>query len=173
VGIFIARISYGRTVREFIFGTLFVPSLFTFAWMTIFGDSALHIELFGQGGLQQAVAASLPDALFAFLDHFPLAAATTFMTIFIITTFFVTSADSGALVVAMIASGGDHEAGLAPRVIWAVTMGALAAGLLFAGGLGALQTAAIVTGLPFALVLLTMAAGIILLLRRECEPSGK
>ena len=173
VGIFIARISYGRTVREFIFGTLFVPSIFTFAWMTIFGDSALHIELFGQGGLQQAVAASLPDALFAFLDHFPLAAATTFMTIFIITTFFVTSADSGALVVAMIASGGDHEAGFAPRVIWAVTMGVLAAGLLFAGGLGALQTAAIVTGLPFALVLLAMAWGIILLLRRECELSGK
>lgn len=173
VGIFIARISYGRTVREFVFGTLFVPSLFTFAWMTIFGNSALHIELFGPGGLQQAVAASLPDALFAFLDHFPLAAVTSFMTIFIIATFFVTSADSGALVVAMIASGGDHEAGFAPRVTWAVTMGVLAAGLLFAGGLDALQTAAIVTGLPFALVLLVMAAGIILLLRQESTRLGK
>lgn len=169
VGIFIARISYGRTVREFIFGTLFVPSLFTFAWMTIFGDSALHIELFGQGGLQEAVAASLPDALFAFLDHFPLATFFSVLAIIIIATFFVTSADSGALVVAMIASGGSHEAGLAPRIVWAVTMGVLAAGLLFAGGLGALQTAAIVTGLPFALVLLVMAWGIILLLRRECE----
>jgi choline/glycine/proline betaine transport protein len=167
VGIFIARISYGRTVREFVTGTLLVPTLFTFAWMTVFGDTALHIELFGQGGLQQAVAASLPDALFAFLDHFPLAAVTSLLAIFIIATFFVTSADSGALVVAMIASGGDHEAGLAPRVIWAATMGILAAGLLFAGGLGALQTAAIVTGLPFALVLLAMAAGTIVLLRRD------
>ena len=167
VGIFIARISYGRTVREFILGTLLVPSLFTFAWMTIFGDSALHIELFGEGGLQQAVATSLPDALFAFLDHFPAPAFFSALAVVIVATFFVTSADSGALVVAMIASGGDHEAGFAPRVIWAVTMGALAAGLLFAGGLGALQTAAIVTGLPFALVLLAMAWGIVLLLRRE------
>ncbi len=167
VGIFIARISYGRTVREFILGTLLAPTIFTFAWMTIFGDSALHIELFGERGLEQAVSASLPDALFAFFDHFPLATAISMLAIVIIATFFVTSADSGALVVALSASGGDHEAGLAPRITWSVAMGVLAAGLLFAGGLGALQTAAIVTGLPFALVLLAMAGGTIRLLRRE------
>lgn len=167
VGIFIARISYGRTVREFILGTLLAPTLFTFAWMTIFGDSALHIELFGDGGIGEAVTASLPDALFAFLDHFPFAAILSGIAIIIVATFFVTSADSGALVVAMIASGGDHEAGFAPRVTWALTMGVLAAGLLFAGGLGALQTAAIITGLPFALVLLAMAGGTIKLLRSE------
>jgi choline/glycine/proline betaine transport protein len=157
VGIFIARISYGRTVREFIAGTLLVPSLFTFIWMTIFGDSALFIELFGNGGLREAVASSMPDALFAFLGHYPLTSVASALAIIIIATFFVTSADSGALVVAMIASGGDQEAGLVPRVTWAVSMGVLAAGLLFAGGLSALQTAAIVTGLPFALVLLAMA----------------
>jgi choline/glycine/proline betaine transport protein len=167
VGIFIARISYGRTVREFILGTLFVPVLITFAWMTIFGDSALYIELFGSGGLKEAVARSMPDALFAFFGHYPLASLLSAVAIVIIATFFVTSADSGALVVAMIASGGDHEAGFAPRVTWAVAMGALAAGLLFAGGLTALQTAAIVTGLPFALVLLIIAWGVIRLLHRE------
>ncbi len=167
VGIFIARISYGRTVREFILGTLLVPTLFTFAWMTIFGDSALNIELFGVGGLKEAVATSMPDALFAFLDHYPMTAFFTGLAVIIVATFFVTSADSGALVVAMIASGGDHEAGFAPRVTWAIAMGVLAAGLLFAGGLGALQTAAIVTGLPFALVLLVMAAGTIRLLGRD------
>ncbi|MGD9811809.1 MAG: BCCT family transporter [Sphingobium sp.] len=167
VGIFIARISYGRTVREFIAGTLLVPTLFTFAWMTIFGDSALHIELFGAGGLQEAVAESMPNALFAFLHHFPLAGLLSALAIIIVATFFVTSADSGALVVAMIASGGQHEAGLAPRITWSVAMGVLAAGLLFAGGLGALQTAAIVTGLPFALVLLVMAGGVIRLLARD------
>ena len=167
VGIFIARISYGRTVREFILGTLLVPTLFTFAWMTIFGDSALHIELFGVGGLKEAVASSMPDALFAFLGHFPMAQFFTGLAVIIVATFFVTSADSGALVVAMIASGGDHEAGFAPRVTWAIAMGVLSAGLLFAGGLGALQTAAIVTGLPFALVLLVMAAGTIHLLSRD------
>ncbi|MEZ5735000.1 MAG: BCCT family transporter [Novosphingobium sp.] len=169
VGIFIARISYGRTVREFILGTLLVPVLFTFVWMTIFGDSAIHIELFGAGGLADAVSRSMPDALFAFLGHYPFTSALSALAIFIIATFFVTSADSGALVVAMIASGGDHEAGFAPRVTWAIAMGVLAAGLLFAGGLSALQTAAIVTGLPFALVLLVIAGGTIRLIRQDLE----
>ncbi len=167
VGIFIARISYGRTVREFVTGTLLVPTLFTFVWMTVFGDSALYVELFGAGGLQEAVARSMPDALFALLSHYPLTEFFSGVAIIIVATFFVTSADSGALVVAMIASGGDHEAGFIPRVTWAISMGVLAAGLLFAGGLSALQTAAILTGLPFALVLLVMAGGTIHLLGRE------
>ena len=173
VGIFIARISYGRTVREFILGTLLVPVLFTFLWMTIFGDSAIHIELFGAGGLADAVSKSMPDALFAFLSHYPLTSLLSALAIFIIATFFVTSADSGALVVAMIASGGDHEAGFAPRVTWAIAMGVLAAGLLFAGGLGALQTAAIVTGLPFALVLLMIAGGTIRLIGQDLDKDAQ
>lgn len=167
VGIFIARISYGRTVREFIAGTLFVPVLFTFAWMTVFGDSALYIELFGDGGLTAAVASSMPDALFAFLGHYPLTGLLSAVAIVIVATFFVTSADSGALVVAMIAAGGSQAAGFAPRVTWALAMGVLAAGLLYAGGLTALQTAAIVTGLPFAVVLLAMAWGTIRLLGED------
>ncbi len=173
VGIFIARISYGRTVREFILGTLLVPVLFTFVWMTIFGDSALYIELFGAGGLSEAVATSMPDALFALLGHYPLTSVLAGVAVIIIATFFVTSADSGALVVAMIASGGDHEAGFAPRVTWAIAMGVLAGGLLFAGGLTALQTAAIVTGLPFALVLLVMAAGTIRLMHEDSKTAAQ
>ncbi|MBV1918640.1 MAG: BCCT family transporter [Sphingomonadaceae bacterium] len=169
VGIFIARISYGRTVREFIAGVLLVPTLFTFAWMTIFGDSALQIELFGQGGLSEAVTASMPDALFAFLTHYPLTDIVSGIAIVIIATFFVTSADSGALVTAMIASGGHHHAGFLPRVTWAVAMGALAGALLWSGGFGALQTAAIVTGLPFAVVLLVMAVGLLNMLRSDCD----
>ncbi|WP_305097237.1 BCCT family transporter [Croceibacterium aestuarii] len=168
VGIFIARISYGRTVREFLGGVLLVPVLFTFAWMTIFGDSALYIELFGQGGLSEAVGRSMPDALFAFFAHYPWASGLSALSIVIVTTFFVTSADSGALVTAMIASGGHHHAGFLPRVTWAVAMGLLAGALLWAGGLTALQTAAIVTGLPFALVLLAMAWGLVRMLREEC-----
>jgi hypothetical protein len=116
VGIFIARISYGRTIREFVLGTLLVPVLFTFLWMTIFGDSALYIELFGDGGISEAVAQSMPDALFAFLSHYPLTSLLAAVAIVIIATFFVTSADSGALVVAMIASGGDGRAGGGPAV---------------------------------------------------------
>ncbi|MCA1749251.1 MAG: BCCT family transporter [Sphingomonadales bacterium] len=169
VGIFIARISYGRTIREFVAGVLLVPTLFTFAWMTIFGNSALHIELFGPGGLSEAVNASMPDALFAFLANYPLADIMSGLAIIVVTTFFITSADSGALVTAMIASGGHHEAGFAPRVIWSVAIGLLAAILLWAGGLQALQTGAIVTGLPFALVLLLMAAGLWRLLKQEAD----
>lgn len=172
VGIFIARISYGRTIREFIFGTLLVPVLFTFIWMTIFGDSAIYIELFGDGGLADAVSRSMPDALFAFLSHYPLTHVLSAVAIVVIATFFVTSADSGALVVAMIASGGDHEAGFAPRVTWAIAMGVLAAGLLFAGGLTALQTAAIVTGLPFALVLLVIAGGTVRLVSHDMREAS-
>ncbi|WP_338466406.1 BCCT family transporter [Novosphingobium sp. ZN18A2] len=167
VGIFIARISYGRTVREFVGGVLLVPSLFTFAWMTIFGDSALYIELFGNGGLSQAVDSSMSDALFAFLHHYPLTGPVSALAIVIVATFFVTSADSGALVTAMIASGGHSHAGFVHRVTWAVAMGALAGALLWAGGLGALQTAAIVTGLPFALVLLMIAWGLLKMLRAD------
>ena len=173
VGIFIARISYGRTIREFILGTLLVPVLFTFIWMTIFGDSALYIELFGEGGLAEAVSHSMPDALFAFLGHYPLTHVLSAVAIVVIATFFVTSADSGALVVAMIASGGDHEAGFAPRVTWAISMGILAAGLLFAGGLTALQTAAIITGLPFAIVLLVMAGGTLRLIHQDLMAAGE
>ncbi|GGN54351.1 hypothetical protein GCM10011349_29960 [Novosphingobium indicum] len=180
VGIFIARISYGRTIREFIAGVLLVPSLFTFAWMTIFGDSALHIELFGAGGLSEAVNVSMPDALFAFLHHFPLSQIMSGLAVVIVATFFVTSADSGALVTAMIASGGHHEARFVPRVTWAISIGALSGALLYAGGLQALQTAAIVTGLPFALVLLAMCYGLIKMLRAHAahppapaEPKGQ
>lgn len=173
VGIFIARISYGRTVREFVTGVLLVPTLFTFAWMTIFGDSALYIELFGAGGLSAAVNQSMPDALFAFFAHYPWATGLSAVSILIVTTFFVTSADSGALVTAMIASGGHHHAGFVPRVTWAVSIGVLAGALLWAGGLTALQTAAIVTGLPFALVLLAMAWGLVRMLRAEGEKLEK
>ena len=169
VGIFIARISYGRTVRQFVLGTLLVPVLFTFIWMTIFGDSALYIELFGDGGIAEAVARSMPDALFALLGHYPLTHALSALAIVIVATFFVTSADSGALVVAMIASGGSHEAGFAPRVTWAIAMGVLAGGLMFAGGLSALQTAAIITGLPFAVVLLIIAGGTVRMIGQDLQ----
>jgi choline/glycine/proline betaine transport protein len=169
VGIFIARISYGRTVREFLAGVLFVPVLFTFAWMTIFGDAALYIELFGNGGLSEAVNVSMPNAMFAFLENYPVSSLVSGLAIVIVATFFVTSADSGALVVAMIASGGHHDASFVSRVTWAVAIGVLAGALLWAGGLGALQTAAIVAGLPFALVLLAIAVGLLRLLPNEAR----
>ena len=165
VGLFIARISRGRTIRQFVTGVLFVPTLLTFLWITIFGHSAMYFELFGDGGIAEAVKADLSKSLFVFLDHLPLSVmtgslATVIATIFgviallVIITFFVTSSDSGSLVIDIITAGGKTNPPVAQRIFWAVTEGVVAAALLVGGGLTALQTAAITTGLPFALLLM-------------------
>ncbi len=173
VGMFIARISYGRTVREFVLGVLLAPTLVTFLWITVFGNSALHIEMFGEGGLSEVVNASAAQALFAFLARFPFAELSSGLAIIIITTFFVTSADSGAMVTAIMASGGDQDAPFLQRTVWAVALGVVAAVLMFAGGLGALQTAAIVTGLPFAVVLLFLAWATYRMMRQDAPPGPR
>ncbi len=156
VGMFIARISYGRTVREFVKGVLFVPTLLTFVWMTAFGNSALDIEMFGAGGIAAAVQENVPVSLFVLLERFPLDIVTATLAVAVVITFFVTSSDSGSLVIDIITAGGNPDPPKAQRVFWAVLEGAVAAALLGAGGLVALQTAAITTGLPFAVVLLGM-----------------
>lgn len=156
VGMFIARISYGRTVREFLLGVLLVPTLLTFFWMTVFGDGALYIELFGGGGMVAAVQESLPGSLFAFLANFPLEWLTASLSVLVVVTFFVTSSDSGSLVIDIITAGGNTDPPTPQRVFWAVTEGIVAAALMLGGGLVALQTAAITTGLPFAIVILFM-----------------
>jgi choline/glycine/proline betaine transport protein len=156
VGMFIARVSYGRTIREFIKGVLLVPTLITFMWVTVFGDTALHIEMFGDGGLAKAVQENIPVSLFVMLESLPLAAISSLVAITVIITFFVTSSDSGSLVIDIITAGGKAEPPVTQRVFWAVTEGVVAAALLVAGGLSALQTAAIATGLPFAILLLLL-----------------
>jgi choline/glycine/proline betaine transport protein len=156
VGMFIARISYGRTVRQFIKGVLFIPTLVTFLWVTTFGNSALEIEMFGTGGIAKAVQENIPVSLFVLLENFPLAEITSTLAILVVITFFVTSSDSGSLVIDIITAGGNTEPPKVQRIFWAVTEGLVAAALLIGGGLVALQTAAIATGLPFAVVLLGM-----------------
>ena len=156
VGMFIARVSYGRTVREFIKGVLFVPTLVTFVWMTTFGNSALNIDMFGTGGIAEAVQENIPVSLFVLLEHFPLDLVTSTLAVAVVVTFFVTSSDSGSLVIDIITAGGNPEPPKVQRIFWAVMEGLVAATLLIGGGLVALQTAAVATGLPFAVVLLTM-----------------
>jgi choline/glycine/proline betaine transport protein len=156
VGMFIARISYGRTVREFIKGVLFVPTLVTFIWMTTFGNSALNIEMFGAGGIAKAVQENIPVSLFVLLENFPLDLVTATLAVTVVITFFVTSSDSGSLVIDIITAGGNPEPPKVQRIFWAVMEGLVAASLLVGGGLVALQTAAITTGLPFSIVLLGM-----------------
>ena len=155
VGVFIARISRGRTVREFVGGVLLVPTLITFLWFSVLGGSALYRELFGSGGLIPADGTVVPEAaLFDLLAEMPAGAVLSVVAIVLVSLFFVTSSDSGSLVVAMLASGGNPTPRVAMRVLWAVLAGVLAVALLVAGGLVALQTAAILIALPFSVVMI-------------------
>ncbi len=156
VGMFIARVSYGRTIKEFVLGVLFVPTLITFLWVTVFGNTAINIEMFGAGGIAKAVQENIPVSLFVLLESFPLDMMTSLLAMAVIIFFFVTSSDSGSMVIDMITSGGNPDPPVLQRLFWALLEGVVAAVLLVGGGLAALQTGAITTGLPFALVLLIM-----------------
>ena len=157
VGIFIARVSKGRTVREFIAGVLLLPSMLTFLWMSVFGGTAMSMQLGESGDLiGDAVTENVATALFVMLQQLPLTGITSFVGIVLVVVFFVTSSDSGSLVVDNLTSGGKLDSPVPQRVFWAVTEGVVAAALLLGGGLKALQTASIATGLPFAIVLLVM-----------------
>jgi len=177
VGMFIARISKGRTVREFISGVLVLPVLFSFLWFSALGGGALRIEL-TQGrpiwgamyaeGVESARAA----ALFGFFDQLPGTVILSAIGVLLVATFFITSSDSGSLVIDHLTSGGKHDAPVAMRVFWAITEGIVAATLLIAGGsqgLNALQAAAISTGLPFAFILVFMMYAIYKGLETEYE----
>ncbi len=156
VGMFIARVSYGRTIGEFIAGVLLVPALVTFLWLSTFGAAALEIDMFGAGGIAAAVQENLPVSLFVLLENFPLSAVSSMLAVMVVITFFVTSSDSGSLVIDIITAGGNPDPPKIQRIFWAVMEGLVAATLLLGGGLVALQTAAISTGLPFAIILLGM-----------------
>lgn len=156
VGIFIARISKGRTVREFILGVLIVPALVTFFWINAFGSTAVQDALAGNMDVVNAVKVDEAIAMFAFLEGFPLSIALNIIAIILVAGFFVTSSDSGSLVVDSITSGGKIDSPVGQRIFWAVLEGTVAAVLLVGGGLKALQTAVIVSGLPFAIILLVM-----------------
>lgn len=170
VGMFIARISRGRTVREFVGGVLVVPALFTFLWITVFGGSAINLALFTDSGIVGAVNENVSTALFYLLDAFPLASITSLLAIMLVFVFFVTSSDSGSLVIDIITAGGNLDPPKAQRVFWAVMEGAVAAVLILGGGLDALRTASITTGLPFVLVLVVMAWGLLRAFREEIPP---
>ncbi len=153
---FIARISKGRTVREFILGVLIAPSIVTFFWISTFGSTAIHEALLGNETIVEAVNNNIATALFVFLEDYPFAFILNIIAIILISGFFITSSDSGSLVVDNLTSGGKLDAPVGQRVFWAFAEGGIAAVLLIGGGLQALQTATIVTGLPFAIILIIM-----------------
>jgi len=161
VGLFIARISRGRTIREFVFGVMLVPSLFTFLWFSIFGDTALNLIMNeGYTALIGEVQSNTAIALFKLYERLPLTEVVSFLTVVLIITFFVTSSDSGSLVIDSLTAGGRTDTPVWQRVFWASTEGVIAAVLLIAGGLSALQTMTIATALPFAVIMLLSAWGL-------------
>lgn len=168
VGLFIARISRGRSIREFIIGVMLIPTVFTLFWMTIFGNSAIDlVHNQGVAELGEMVSQDSSVALFVFLENFPLTNVLSFFSVLMIVIFFVTSCDSGAMVVDMLCSHGRNDTPVWQRVYWAVGIGVVAAILLLAGGLNALQTMTIASALPFTIVLFLAIIGLIKALRVE------
>ena len=158
VGMFIARISKGRTVREFITAVLLVPTLVTLVWMSVFGGSGLEQVENNVGALAKGIS-DVSLALFQMLQNLPLTEVASFLGIVLVLVFFITSSDSGSLVIDSITAGGKVDAPVPQRIFWAAMEGVIAGALLFGGGkdaLGALQAAAITVGLPFSIVLLVM-----------------
>ena len=161
VGMFIARVSRGRTIRQFLTGVLLVPTGFTFMWMTAFGNSSIYMIMKqGMTSLADQVSADTSIALFAFLEHFPFSTVLSMVAVCMVILFFVTSADSGSLVIDMLASGGQTETPLWQRIFWASSTGIVAIALLLTGGLGALQSATIASALPFSIILLIAIWGL-------------
>lgn len=161
VGMFIAKISYGRTIREFLLGVILIPSFFNFIWMTVFGNTALDLLIHGNAqDLALSTQADVASSLFVFLSYFPFYKFTSIVSIFMVVVFFITSADSGALVVNLLASGGDENNSTWQKVYWSFIIGLIAIVIFLAGGLESLQTATILSALPFSVILLLSVLGL-------------
>jgi choline-glycine betaine transporter len=169
VGTFIARISRGRTIREFVTGVLLVPSGVTFIWFAVFGGAAIDLQLTGTADLS-AITGTPEIALFTTLEEFPLSGVTSFVVIILVALFFVSGADAASLVMGMLSSRGSLTPARAVTVIWGVSTGAAAAILLLANGLTALQQAAIIAAAPFTLVMIGLCISLFKALAQDVQP---
>ena len=167
VGLFVASISRGRTIREFVLGALIVPALLTFLWFAVFGGAGFALELQEGISFASTAAADVPGALFELLSHYPLSGVLTVIAVLLLTVFFVTSADSATYVLAMMSSDGNLNPPLAKKIAWGVIQSTAAAVLLLSGGLEALQRMAIIAALPFTLVMVLMVRGLLKAMRYE------
>ncbi len=170
VGIFIARISKGRTIREFMLGVLFLPTGFTFLWMTVFGNSGLSLILNNKAPeLSAAVTADMSTALFKFFEYLPITNILSMLGILLVVTFFVSSSDSGSLVIDTLASGGRKEPPVWQRIFWAAVEGIVAAVLLLSGGIDALHTMTIISSIPIIILIIAGLYGFIKSLRADYQ----
>lgn len=169
VGTFIARVSRGRTVKEFILCVLILPALVTFLWFSAFGGVTMRDILLGDTAMIAAVNDNISTALYVFFEKFPLDMVLKVLGVVLISSFIITSADSGALVVDSITSGGKLKTPRFQRVIWAMATGVVAAVLMYGGGLNALQTAVTISGLPFAILLIMMCFSLFTGMKEDYE----
>lgn len=160
VGLFIARVSRGRTIREFVAGTLLVPSAACFVWFSVFGGSALHLEIFEGAPLAAAAQADASTAIFRLFEALPFTTLLSVAATLLVLIFFVTSADSATVVLSILSSRGDPSPGMGMKLVWGVLVSLVAVSLLLAGGLKGIQTAAIVAALPFAIVIVLLCVSL-------------
>ena len=169
VGVFIARISKGRTIREFVIGVLAAPSLIGFIWFATFGGTAMSAE---SSGLLSISSLAAEESLFGVLEGFPLSMALSLLAILIIVTFLVTSADSGTFVLGMMTTNGSQNPRTLIKVIWGVFLSVTAIALLYSGGLQALQNTMIIAALPFSFILASMVVSLLKALKQEAKELG-
>jgi glycine betaine transporter len=173
VGLFVASISRGRTIREFVLGALLVPTLLTFLWFSVFGGSAFHLELNQQAEIAQAVSEDISVGLFKVYDYYPFTNVLSLITVLLLGVFFVTSADSATYVLAMMTSNGMLTPSAPKKIVWGLTVSFTAAILLFSGGLEALQKMAIAAALPFTIIMLLLCKSLIQGLNYEFREPDK
>ncbi len=173
VGLFIARISRGRTIRQFVLGTVLGPSVVTFVWIAVFGGSAIYLDRTQGGGIAERVVSDPASGMFVFLDQFPLALAMSILTLAVLWIFFVAGADAGTIVLGSLSTGGPREPRRWIKLAWGLAMALIAGILLVAGGLGALQSASVLTGVPFAIIMVVMCVAFLMHLRNETREGGQ
>ncbi len=175
VGSFIARVSKGRTIKEFILGVLFIPALGTFVWFSTFGGSALNlVHNLGKGSLAEQASSDITVTLFAFFQHFPLGDILSILSVILIVTFFVTSADSATFILGMYSSNGELDPSKKIKVIWGMILSAVSTVLLLSGSLETLQTASIAAAFPFSIIVVLMCYSLLKGLQTETlDPSKR
>jgi glycine betaine transporter len=167
VGLFVASISRGRTIREFILGALLVPTLLTFLWFSVFGGAAFFLEIQEGAHIAKAVSENISVGMFRLYAHYPFSTLLTLITILLLAVFFVTSADSATYVLSMMTSQGNLYPSPAKKIVWGLMVSATAIILLYSGGLEALQKMAIAAALPFTVIMLFLCRSLVKGLRYE------
>lgn len=167
VGTFIARISRGRTIRDFIVGVVVIPTVASFAWFSIYGGTAINLTRSGEANISSIAANNLPESLFATLGALPLGALTSVVALILVSIFFVTSGDSATFVLGSMSTDGATEPNMAVKITWGIIIASFAAVLLVSGGLTALQTATLVAAAPFSLIMVFMCVSLYIMLSRE------